>query len=121
MRCRINPAILAMGLGLLIAPAAHGAVHDGNWSVLIITEKGDCDAAYRYAVSVANGQVHYTGDASVEMSGTVSPQGAVRVSIRLRDKGADGTGRLSATSGSGTWHGAGPSAQCSGRWEAEKR
>ena len=75
--------------------------------MLIITEKGDCDRAYRYGVNVANGQVRYTGDAAVNMAGTVAPNGAVKVSIRLGDKGANGTGRLSAQAGTGTWHGAG--------------
>jgi hypothetical protein len=97
------------------------AAHDGSWSVLIVTEKGGCDPAYRYPVSIANGQVHYQGNTSVNMSGTVSPAGAVKVNIRLGDKGATGTGKLSGSSGSGVWHGSGPDASCSGRWEAEKR
>lgn len=100
---------------------AMAAVHDGNWSVLIITEKGDCDRAYRYPLAVAGGQVHYTGDAGANVSGTVSSGGAVKVSIRLGDKGANGTGHLSGGSGAGTWQGAGGGASCSGRWEAEKR
>ena len=41
------------------------------------------------------------------MAGTVSPNGAVKVSIRLGDKGADGTGHLSGNTGAGTWRGAG--------------
>ena len=103
------------GAAFAVPPsAALAAAQDGNWSVLIVTEKGECDAAYRYAVKVANGQVSYAGDASLDMAGTVAPNGAVKVSIRLGDKGANGTGRLSGQTGAGTWHGA-------GRWEAEKR
>jgi hypothetical protein len=79
--------------------------HDGNWTVLIITEKGDCDRGYRYAVAVANGQVSYRGDAAgINMSGSVTPAGVVKVSIRLGDKGAGANG-----------------ASCAGRWEAERR
>jgi hypothetical protein len=103
------------------AQPALAAAQDGNWSVLIITEKGDCDRAYRYPLAVANGQVRYTGDAGANVSGTVSASGTVKVSIRLGDKGANGSGRLSGGSGSGTWHGAGGGASCAGRWEAEKR
>ena len=80
-------AVLVAGFRLPVASFAHAASHDGEWSVLIITEKGDCDRAYRYAVSVANGQVTYAGEASVNMEGTVAPDGAVHVSIRLQRQG----------------------------------
>jgi len=125
MRRVLNTVVLtALWLGLAgtgIPDSAFAAAFDGNWSVLIITEKGDCDTAYRYAVGVTNGQIRYLGDAAVNMSGTVTPAGAVKVSIRLGDKGANGTGRLSASTGTGRWKGAGSGTTCSGRWEAEKR
>lgn len=118
-------AVLAAALAGTVVmgqpPVALAAAHDGNWSVLIITEKGDCDPAYRYAVNVADGKVRYQGETSVNMSGTITPAGAVTVSIRLGDKGANGTGRLSGNAGRGTWRGSGPNASCAGRWEAEKR
>ncbi len=107
--------------GLVDAPATLAAAHDGNWSVLVITERGDCDRAYRYPVSVTNGQIKYSGDASVNMAGTVAPDGAVHVSIRLGDKGASGSGQLTTNSGTGTWHGSGPNASCAGHWQAERR
>ena len=123
MRCAVNDAFFAV---LLLAAAAAkspalAAAHDGNWSVLIITEKGDCDRAYRYPLGVAGGQVRYTGEAGANVSGTISSGGAVKVSIRMGDKGASGTGQLSGNAGSGTWRGAGGGASCAGRWEAEKR
>ena len=116
-------AALMLGLAGAGAPGmARAAGHDGNWSVLIITEKGDCDTAYRYAVGVANGQIRYTGDAAINMSGTVTAAGAVKVSIKMGDKGATGTGHLAASTGTGRWQGAaGAGAACTGRWEAEKR
>lgn len=100
---------------------ASAAKVDGTWSVLIVTEQGECDPAYRYVVKVANGRVSYQSDASVDMAGTVAPSGAVKVSIRLGDKSANGTGRLSGQDGAGTWHGAGSNGTCAGRWEAERR
>ncbi len=114
----------ALSLGIAIAapaPVAMAAAHDGNWSVLIITEKGTCDKAYRYSVAVADGQVRYQGDAAVNFNGTVGSSGAVKVSIRLGEQGASGSGRLTATAGTGTWRGVGGSGDCSGRWEAERR
>lgn len=123
MRRAVNAAVFTVLL-LAVAGAkspALAAPHDGNWSVLIITEKGDCDRAYRYPLAVAGGQVRYTGEAGANVSGTVSSGGAVKVSIRMGDKGANGSGHLSGTAGTGTWQGSGPSATCSGRWEAEKR
>ena len=99
---------------------AFAARHDGNWSVLIITEKGGCDPAYRYAVNVAGGRVRYVGDASIGLSGTVADSGLVKVNIRHGDQGATGSGRLSAHSGAGTWKGVGANGACAGRWEAER-
>src|ERR1700750_746691 len=64
-------------------PAAFAADHDGNWSVLVVTESGTCDRGYRYNVRIAGGRVIYQGNASVGVAGTVAANGAVRVSIRL--------------------------------------
>jgi hypothetical protein len=118
-----NTIFVAFALLALSAASrpATAAGYDGNWSVLIITEKGDCDRAYRYPLAVSDGQVRYTGEAGANVSGTVTSAGGVKVAIRMGDKGANGSGHLSGNSGTGVWHGAGPSASCSGRWEAEKR
>ena len=113
-RCGFAGALGAAGL-------RHAATQDGNWSVLIITEKGDCDRGYRYDVKIANGHVSYRGDAPVNLAGTVASNGAINVSIKAGEKGASGTGRLSASSGAGTWHGVGTSGSCAGHWEAERR
>ncbi len=122
MRPTFQLAVVALMLGFVVtAPTARAATHDGNWSVLIITEKGTCDQAYRYSVGVANGKVRYQGDASVNFNGTIDPNGAVKVTIRLGEQGANGTGRLSKDSGQGTWRGVGSSGECAGRWEAERR
>jgi hypothetical protein len=125
MRRFISIGLFAASLLVLACAgrAALAAEFDGNWTVIIITEKGDCDRGYRYSVAVENGLVRYSGDAAgINMSGTVTPAGLVKVSIRLGDKGADGTGRLSASDGTGTWYGAGANgASCAGRWEAERR
>ena len=100
---------------------AHAAVFDGTWSVLVITEKGTCDRAYRYAVEVSGGKVRFAGTESINLSGSVDRSGRVRVSISRGSQSAAGTGRLTDSTGSGTWRGHSSQAECSGRWEAERR
>ena len=121
------PALKLLGLALsgalltLAGASARTASFEGNWSVVVITESGSCDAAYRYGVRVENGTVRYRGEAGVDVRGSVDDSGRVRVTIGRGDQRAEGTGRLTADSGSGTWSGRSPSSRCQGRWEAERR
>ena len=113
---------LLLGLGSVVQPSpAIAETYDGNWTVLVITDKGTCDRGYRYAVRVADGQVRYNGEKSVDISGTVSPRGEVHVSISFKGQSASGAGRLFSDTGNGSWQGAGSKGVCSGRWEAERR
>ena len=105
----------------LAAASARNASFDGNWSVLVITETGTCDAAYRYGVSIDNGAVHYRGESGIDVAGSVDDKGRVRVRIGRGEQSAEGTGQLSETSGSGTWSGSSSSSRCQGRWDAERR
>jgi hypothetical protein len=96
---------------------------DGAWAVTVMTETGECDAAYRYAVVVTGGKVisdkrESTG--TVKISGKIGADGQVSVNVSRGEQRADGTGRLSETTGSGTWTGKSSSAACSGRWEARR-
>ena len=101
------------------APAAAKSNFDGAWSVLIVTQKGECDRAYRYPVKIENGSVGYAGSASFTVSGKVGDAGAVTVTVARGSQSATGTGRMSATDGAGTWTAA--SGDCSGTWTAERR
>jgi hypothetical protein len=92
---------------------------DGSWSVLIVTESGKCDRAYRYPVKIANGSVGYAGSASFTVSGKVGARGEVTVTVARGSQSANGTGKMSATDGSGTWTAG--SGDCSGTWTAERR
>ena len=120
--CRILVALFAIAAPLTAASAAAAGRTDfnGTWSVLIVTDKGPCDRAYRYPVRVANGRVSYAGQADFDVAGQVRPNGAVRVTVGRGGQRANGTGRLFGQSGSGTWRGQGESL-CSGNWTAEKR
>jgi len=102
------------------APIAAGKANfDGIWSVLIVTEKGTCDRAYRYPVRIANGSVGYAGEASFNVSGRVGASGAVTVTVSRGSQSATGTGRMSSSDGTGRWATSG--GECSGSWSAERR
>src|SRR3954453_23454417 len=102
------------------APIAAGKQSlDGVWSVLIVTEQGKCDRAYRYPVRISNGSVGYAGEASFNVSGSVGANGAVTVTVSRGSQSAKGTGQLSANGGSGRWTAG--SGDCSGSWTAERR
>jgi hypothetical protein len=114
-------AAAGVAAAIALAGAAHAAPsHDGNWNVTIITEAGNCDAAYSYPVKVSGGVVSYNGDGSFEISGKVADAGAVSVSIARGEQHANASGKLSGASGEGKWSGKSSSTNCSGRWEASK-
>jgi hypothetical protein len=102
-------------------PAAAQTSFDGSWSVLVVTEAGDCDRAYRYAVRIDHGVVRYDGEAGIELTGRVERNGRVAVTIARGAQSARGSGRLSSRIGTGTWSGKSPTGECSGTWEAERR
>lgn len=97
------------------------AIFDGLWSILIVTEAGDCDRAFRYGVEIQRGRIFYEGGAGIELSGRVDRNGRVSARIQRGDQGATGTGRLYRNRGVGRWRGQSPTGQCSGYWEAERR
>jgi hypothetical protein len=112
-------ALASAGIAASAGTAVARTSYDGSWSVLIITNSGACDRAYRYGVQISNGRV--LGDGLVNLQGRVAPNGAVRVSVSAGDQRADGSGRLSRDRGSGLWRGRGGTGTCAGRWEAERR
>jgi hypothetical protein len=121
----IRPAIsaalaitLTAGLAVLPAVPARAAGFDGAWTVLIITQAGNCDQGYSFPVKIAGGRVTSSGTANI--TGTVGRGGAVSVRVSQGGSYASGSGRLGATSGFGRWSGKGSSGTCSGRWEATR-
>jgi hypothetical protein len=93
---------------------------DGTWSVLIVTDSGTCDRAYRYALRIADGRVFYD-DPSFSVSGHVDARGNVSVGVSAGGQTANGTGRLSGDYGDGRWSGRSSGEACSGHWEAQRR
>jgi hypothetical protein len=97
------------------------ASFDGSWSVLIITDTGECDRAYRYGIRIRDGQIIYSGEAGVTFTGRVESNGQVKATVGRGEQSATGGGRLSGSTGAGTWKGRSNTGACGGRWEAERR
>jgi hypothetical protein len=122
--------ILSMPLVLIATLPAWGArtggarataqSFDGPWSVVIITDAGTCDRAYRYGVRIEGGRVIGEQGSAVAVSGRVDPRGRVLVDVRSGSSSAAGSGRLFGSTGSGRWQGVSANARCSGRWQAER-
>ena len=89
--------------------------------MLVITDRGECDRAYRYPVRIRGGKVGHPdpSNTSFNIGGRVSQGGTVRVFVSRGDKRADGVGRLTRAGGGGKWRSA--RGECSGRWTAERR
>lgn len=105
-----------------VRPSPLNTAYDGDWSVIIMTQAGPCDRAYRYGVRIANGDVYYDGGGPVDLQGHVYSNGVVRVGVEGLGQRADGQGRLTPRGlGSGTWQGQGSLGSCAGVWQAERR
>jgi hypothetical protein len=115
-------AIAAPVAAAIAAPAAAPPVtqFDGRWSVVIETDRGTCDRAYRYGIEIRNGTVSYVGENAFDIRGQVARNGKVHVRVSRAGSYADGHGWLSSDGGSGVWRGVG-SGVCSGTWTAERR
>jgi hypothetical protein len=119
----IRAATLATVFAVAVSsagPSAQAASFDGPWSVLVVTRSGPCDQAYRYGVTISRGVVYYAGGGPVSLTGRVSPSGSVVVRVSSGPQYAVGSGRLSRSTGGGSWRGQGPSGSCSGVWSASR-
>jgi hypothetical protein len=113
-------AVAALSLAAALpTPRSAEAVpsYDGIWSVVIVTEMGLCDRAYRAPIRITKGNLVNAGSGQFTISGKVGKDGTVTVLVSQGDKSATGTGRLSGKTGAGSWSG-GP---CAGTWQAERR
>lgn len=110
-------AAIATAAALTTTSSIAAPRYDGMWSVLIHTEKGDCDPGYRYPVRIQNGSLEDAGSAGISISGKVGSTGAITVTVSAAGKSAKGSGHLAGNSGVGSWTGG----SCSGSWTAERR
>ena len=103
---RLSQVAALLGLGLVPAQSAPLSQFDGRWSVLVVTDQGDC-SIYRYGVIVDRGRARYAGSADFTVSGSIATNGTVRASISRGGDRADIQGRLGQGTGSGRWRTAG--------------
>jgi hypothetical protein len=113
-------AMAAAAVLFAAIPSAARAANsnDGNWSVTIFTQAGNCPSSLRYGVRVVRGRV-FGDDQSYQVNGTVAPNGATRVTVSEQGQSASGTGRLSGNAGAGRWRTS--TGECSGQWTAARR
>jgi hypothetical protein len=120
LRNRLAVCALVTATASFAASATSNAAaprYDGMWSVSIITEKGDCDRGYRYPIRISNGLLANGNPDLFTISGTVTPSGAIVVTVSAGNKSATGSGHLAGNTGGGHWAGG----ACSGTWSAERR
>jgi hypothetical protein len=111
-KARLTSLLLA---GVLLATPAMANTFDGEWSVQIASSNSSCTNGASVAIGISNGQVA-SNTASVAASGRVAEAGSISVTLSSGIKRAVGNGRLSGSSGSGTWR----AALCSGTWTAQR-
>jgi hypothetical protein len=107
-------AILLL-VGASIATPAAAATFDGSWNVQIASNNVACPSGTSVSIGINNGQVA-SNNGMVTASGHVADAGTINVTLSSGAKRAIGSGHLSSTSGSGTWHGG----VCSGTWVAQR-
>jgi hypothetical protein len=114
-----NKAVIAAGILLLvgssIATPAAAATFDGSWNVQIVSANTVCPSGTSVSIGISNGQVA-SNSGMVTASGHVADAGTINVTLSSGAKRAVGSGHLTSTSGSGTWHGG----VCSGTWVAQR-
>ncbi|MCP3408576.1 hypothetical protein [Bradyrhizobium sp. CCGB01] len=99
----------------LTQASATTSTFDGAWNVRISSSSETCGNGATVSIGISNGQIA-SSSAAVTASGRVADAGSINVTLSTGIKRAVGFGRLSGTSGSGTWRGA----MCTGTWTAER-
>jgi hypothetical protein len=119
-RRTLRRIFVAALLATAAVPAATRAAggYDGIWTVLIITQAGNCDPACSYPFRVSGGRISTAGAADV--SGSVGRGGSVMVRISAGGSVATGSGRLGSSTGAGRWSARLSGGSCSGRWQATR-
>jgi hypothetical protein len=113
---------------LLVATAASGTAearamrtgygaYNGTWNVRFATRAGNC-SSNSFPFSVYGSRVSSAGGGKV--TGGISRNGMVAVSVSVGLSHASGTGRLAGNYGAGRWSGIITGDRCSGSWQATR-
>jgi hypothetical protein len=98
--------------------AIAGSRFDGMWNLTFVTQRGACDPIYNFTVDVLNGSITHPN--ILTFKGRVAQSGAVRAAVRVGQRYASGSGRLSGVSGQGVWSGYSDVSRCAGTWTARR-
>jgi hypothetical protein len=118
LRFSIGTGVAAAALFAAAAVAEADTPYDGAWTVSIATSRGACSSGSSFTLQVRNGVV--SGSGGFAVGGNVSRNGSVCVRVGGSGQYASGCGRLSRSSGGGSWSGVGSQGRCSGRWTASR-
>jgi hypothetical protein len=110
----LSRVVLAAAI-ISVSPALASTGYDGHWNVQISSTRANCPSGQSFAIAIDKGQVASAGGL-FDARGRVGDGGDINVILSSGLKRATGLGRLSAASGSGTWHGE----LCSGTWTASR-
>ena len=104
-------------------PPAIAAKFDGNWNMAAVTTRGHC-GVIPMGLEISRGHIHSTSGSfalyPIQIGGSVSANGQVRMKAVAGPRVAHGTGRFGKYEAKGTWNGRGPSGLCSGVWSASR-
>jgi hypothetical protein len=115
LNSRKSVVVVSLLAALGFATPSAAATFDGDWNVQIASSNAACSSGASVSIGISNGQVA-SNSATVTASGRVAEAGKISVTLASGMKRAVGIGRLSGTSGSGTWR----AALCSGTWTAQR-
>jgi hypothetical protein len=92
---------------------------DGEWSVVVVTRSGPCDASYRFSGQIVNGAIIYNGGLGpIDFAGRVRPNGTAYLRVASGENFALASGRMTPTRGKGIWRGKSADGICAGTWSA---
>ena len=95
-----------------------GLAIDGQWNLVFVTQRGDCDPSYNFTVDVVNGNISHPN--ILTFRGHVASSGAVHASVRVGQKYASGSGTIAGGIGRGIWSGRSGKSRCAGTWAAQR-
>ena len=124
----VSAGLFAIGTALIITSVGASAQtdnpYDGVWKVDFDVDKGNTcfiPPLWRYHLRIDQGSLEPANiDPAVKIFGWVDEQGHLEASAERPGEQATGSGKLSGSSGEGTWSSTGKRI-CTGTWKAKKK